>query len=450
MARDHLDSDLAAAHALVVLFSPDSNILGKVYRLPRRRYEIGRTPTPPGLTVEDRLVSRVHASIAWDPSADAYVLADEGSLNKTYLQGEEVTGPRPLEPGDIIRFGDTVCRFSRLDMAVVGWSAPRDSLFQGRSLALRLMLDQARHVAVSDLTVLIIGDTGTGKERLAREIHRLSGRRGQFVRVNCAALSPVELERELFGFHQGAFPGAVVGRTGAIQRAHSGTLLLDEADSLPPTIQAKLLSVLDEKTILRLGATVPVEVDVRFLACSRVSLSELTKTGSFRADLFARLGEWQIRVPDLVERIDDLGDLLEDIIAEYGKGKAYDLSADFFEALAIHPWPYNVRELVSLVRKAMASMPDGGLLGPKVLPDEMRLERVRRVHTPARRSTTRRHSTGPRDTFRPDKALLSRLLAEYEGDVTSVAERLGTTKPVIYALIGEYELDPDNFRRRQA
>jgi len=217
-------------------------------------------------------------------------------------------------------------------------------------------LDRARQAAASDADVLIEAESGTGKELVARLIHRLSPRRDRpFVAVNCAAFPETLLESELFGYSRGAFTGAVVAKPGRFELANRGTLLLDEVGEMPLALQPKLLRVLQEREVDRLGDTRSVHLDLRVIATTNRALSEMVREGKFRADLYYRLNVIALNLPPLRERREDIRELAEHFVRMYGpQGKNLRLSTEFLERLETHDWPGNARELGNCVRRAAA------------------------------------------------------------------------------------------------
>jgi DNA-binding NtrC family response regulator len=237
----------------------------------------------------------------------------------------------------------------------------------GTSPPMRLVARQIRQVAASQFTVLVQGQTGVGKEVVARAIHDLSPRAdGPFVAIDCGAIPENLLESELFGYEKGAFSGAERRKDGLLQVAHAGTLLLDEVGNLPPGTQAKLLRVLQERQVLPLGSTVPRKLDARFIFATNVSLEEAAREGRFRADLFYRLAEFTITVPPLRERgrdvlmlarrfLDEANIELRRAVAGFDESAAAELLA--------HAWPGNVRELRNVIRQAVLLAEDFTIAG---------------------------------------------------------------------------------------
>jgi len=253
----------------------------------------------------------------------------------------------------------------------------RDSMFEeivGSSAALRKVLRQVAKVAPSDSTVLILGETGTGKELIARAIHKSSTRRERaFIGVNCAAIPPSLIASELFGHEKGAFTGAMQKRLGRFESANGGTIFLDEIGDLPSEIQISLLRVLQEREIERVGASKPVPVDVRVLAATHRNLNTLVAEGKFRQDLLYRLNVVPIQMPSLRERTDDIPLLVEYFIGRFGKkvGKKFRaIDERTFNLFKAYGWPGNIRELQNVIERAVIlseddtfSVDDGWLAG---------------------------------------------------------------------------------------
>lgn len=226
----------------------------------------------------------------------------------------------------------------------------------GDAPAMRKLAETIRAVAARDYTVLIRGESGTGKELVARALHDLSPRRERpFVTLNCAALPASLLESELFGHEKGAFTGAIRRHDGYVERAAGGTLFIDEIDDLPMDLQPRLLRVLQEKEIVRVGGSNIIPVDVRILAASKVELQDEVKAGRFRPDLFYRLNIIPLTIPPLRDRLEDVVPLVLHFFEKHGaKEKFRLLSPQSFDELRRYPWPGNVRELENLVERIIA------------------------------------------------------------------------------------------------
>jgi two-component system, NtrC family, nitrogen regulation response regulator GlnG len=242
----------------------------------------------------------------------------------------------------------------------------------GRSTRMQEIFKMVGRVAATDATVLIAGESGTGKELIARAIHRHSDRgAGPFVPVDCAAIPEGLLEAELFGHERGAFTNAVARRPGRFELAHQGTVFLDEVGELPLDLQAKLLRVLQERVVQRLGGVEPVPVDVRVVAATNRDLRRMVQEGRFRDDLFYRLNVLALELPPLRERREDIPGLVEHVLAKYAPrlGRRR-LSTAALARLVRYHWPGNVRELENVVHRAMVTAPDG-VIRPEDLPPEL-------------------------------------------------------------------------------
>ncbi len=231
----------------------------------------------------------------------------------------------------------------------------------GESAALRRILKEVETVAPTDSTVLIRGETGTGKELIARALHQLSPRRDRtFVKLNCAAIPSGLLESELFGHEKGAFTGAIVQKVGRFELAHQGTLFLDEVGDIPPELQPKLLRVLQEQEFERLGSTRTVRVDVRLVAATNRDLAQMVADGQFRNDLYYRLNVFPVVLPPLRERRDDIPRLVRHFVQKVTRrmGRQIEtIPADTMDALVAYPWPGNVRELENVIERAVILSP---------------------------------------------------------------------------------------------
>ena len=227
----------------------------------------------------------------------------------------------------------------------------------GQSAAIREVMEQVRLVAPTNSTVLLLGETGTGKELVATEVHDLSGRRARaMVRVNCAAIPATLLESELFGREKGAFTGALARQAGRFELADHSTIFLDEIGDLPLEVQVKLLRVLEERQIERLGSPKSIRVDTRIIAATHRNLEQLIAAGKFREDLFYRLNVFPIRIAPLRERIDDIPFLVWRFVEEFSKAFAKPIDAiarENMAALQRYAWPGNIRELRNVVERAM-------------------------------------------------------------------------------------------------
>ncbi len=319
------------------------------------RLRIGRG-SDQDLILSDVNVSRAHAVITFDGATAA--LEDLASRNRTWVDERIVDAPVELSTGDVVRVGGT-------RIAVVLIAADRRAEPEGDEATLGLgegvvardgatvaTFARLLRLARSRLPVLIQGETGSGKEVAAREIHRHSARAsGPFVAINCATLNESLAESELFGHEKGAFTGAAARRVGAFESANGGTLLLDEVGELSDASQARLLRTLQERTVVRVGSSTPVPVDVRVVAATNRDLLDCIRAGRFREDLFFRLNGATVELPPLRARPLDIVPLAESAFAEHG-GVA--LGEGVADALKRYRWPGNVRELRHAIEHALA------------------------------------------------------------------------------------------------
>jgi len=248
------------------------------------------------------------------------------------------------------------------------WKERRFERIIGRSSALEAVLEEVERVAPADSTVLIQGETGTGKELIAHAIHNLSSRCGRaFVSVNCAAIPLDLLESELFGHEKGAFTGAIAQKIGRFEMADKGTLFLDEVGDIPPALQPKLLRVLQEQEFERLGGTRTHQVDVRLVAATHRDLTDMVRRGEFRSDLYFRLNVFPVLLPPLRERREDIPELVMHFVEKIGRRvgkKIRRISSTTMSALTSYEWPGNIRELQNLIERALILAKDGVLPNP--------------------------------------------------------------------------------------
>jgi transcriptional regulator with PAS, ATPase and Fis domain len=344
---------------------------------------VGRSPDC-DITLDAAGVSRRHAEFFHEGPVCA--LADTGSKNGVFVNGSAVTHAT-LAAGDVIRLGDALGVFAfvtRTDQLTGEALEPYeladsrtnskarggDLVGDGMAVALRDLSE----IATSSLPVVVFGETGVGKERVAEAIHRASGRAGLLHAVNCAAIPENLAEAEFFGHKKGAFTGAESAALGHFRAAHSGTLFLDELQDLPRKVQALLLRVLQGGLVYPVGETKPVAVDVRIVAASHSTLDELVATGRLREDLAMRLAGFAIRIPPLRERRLDVHSLLRHFLDLYAVEREPPLEVHVrcLEDLLLHDWPGNVRELEFLVRRLLALAGRERTLAWHMLPDAIR------------------------------------------------------------------------------
>jgi transcriptional regulator with GAF, ATPase, and Fis domain len=324
-----------------------------------RRMLVGSSPDS-GIVVQDPTVSRLHAEL--DVRSDGLWVRDLGSRNGTFVDALQVTGARVPDKGHL-RFGSTdlLVDYNPGQVRHVEiWPHAGFGKLVGQSVRMRELFATLSRLSPLEASVLIFGETGTGKELVARAIHDASARGPKpFVVVDCAALPENLLDVELFGHAKGAFTGAVGARAGAIESAEGGTVFLDEIGELPIAMQPKLLRVLESRTVRRVGETAYRAVDVRFLCATHRDLLTMVNAGEFREDLYFRLAVLPVQVPALRERTEDI-ELLVSHFLKHGDGPSH-LTGELLRELTKRPWRGNVRELRNFVDRARALGPTQAL-----------------------------------------------------------------------------------------
>ncbi len=315
----------------------------------------------------------------------------------------------------------------------------RPSNIVGNSHEMQEVYDQIAAVSKSTASVLVLGDTGTGKELVAQAIHYNSDRADQpFVKVHCAALPENVIESELFGHDRGAFTGAVSERKGRFELAHRGTLFLDEIGDIPPTIQIKLLRVLQEREFERIGGSKTIKVDVRLVAATNRDLPTLVEQGTFREDLFYRLNVFPLHVPALKKRKSDivlLADFFLERYASANKKNVRRLSSGVIDMLMAYHWPGNVRELESCIERAVL-VAEGDVIHPYHLPPTLQ--------TAEASGTTNRGDLKSRvDAYERD--LICDALKSTRGNMAAAARALGTTQRIISYKVKNHGVDPRRY-----
>jgi len=340
---------------------------------------------------------------------------------------------KPVEADLLRMIVDRAARLYELEAENRRLARGSDSSLSGIITADPGMLRVCRmveRVAPSDASVLLLGDSGTGKEVLARAVHDLSSRAGErFVAINCAAIPENLLESELFGYEKGAFTGATRQTIGRIEHADGGTLFLDEIGDLPHSLQAKLLRFLQERTVERLGGRNEIPVDVRIVSATNQDLHGLIRSGDFREDLLYRISEITIDIPPLRERPGDASllahALLERFAREQGKPRR-GFTADALDAIEAHPWPGNVREMENLIRRAVIMAEDN-----LITAEDLGLESGTPDAPPERLREAR---------DRAEYQSVVRAMGRSNGNIAQAADTLGITRPTLYSLLDKFGL----------
>jgi transcriptional regulator with GAF, ATPase, and Fis domain len=450
---------------LVLLYAPNFEQFYSAYVFGVAELIIGRDPANP-ICVPEQAVSRQHARITYD--GRRWLLTDLRSRNGTMLDGQFVQGDVELQHLHEIRIGDAIFKFVdrsaeryvpyRLDGAVAGPRRAKILTELVGGCQMDAIAADVERIAPTELTCVILGETGTGKEVAARGIHRASARRGSFQAINCAAIPHNLLESELFGYRRGAFSGADRDKPGLIKLADGGTLFLDEIGDMPLDAQAKLLRVLQAREVFPLGATTAERVDIRVVCATHRDLNQYVKEGKFRGDLFARLNEHVVRLPALRERKEDIYQLARTFGVRYGRPNI-QFSFSFLVALMHYDWPFNVRELESCIKRGVA------LLGADVtspldtqqLPDQIAEAMLSygerpRVNAPSvsppgvvpQEASSPQAASSKRPA--PTEPQLRDLLNRHRGNVAAVGRELGKERMQVHRWLKKYGISLDEYR----
>jgi DNA-binding NtrC family response regulator len=363
------------------------------------------------LFLADPMLSRQHVTIK--RVGTKAVIEDNESTNGVFVEGRRVKNAT-LEPDSLIRIGESLIWYGPLGNVV-----PSTALL-GRSTDVVGTWEHIKRVAPSSLPILVLGETGTGKDIVAKQIHEQSGRRGRFVTVNCAAVSPHLAEAYFFGHKKGAFTGSTQDEKGAWGEAHQGTLFLDEVGDLALDLQAKILRAVENREVSPVGGSTRQDLDVRIVAATNANLDTCVEEGTFRRDLLARLQGDIITMPPLRTRRRDVLLLFRHFMG------ARPLTVEAAEMLVRYAWPMNVRE-VSTIAKRMA-LHDAGPISANELAKHLKHE-VR-----SEKKTT------------PSKAQLEAALKRFQGNVADVADHYGKGRVQIYRWMEKYQVDPTEYR----
>lgn len=454
----------ASSPGLVLLYAPNFEQFRAAYILDRPEAVLGRDPSN-AVFVADQAASRQHARIARRALGERgveWVLTDLSSRNGTIANGRLVT-EHTLEDGDEIRVGDAIFKFVangaerfsayRIDGVVDGTRRAQllHELVGGAQMD-ALAADLER-IAPTELSCMILGETGTGKEVAARGIHRASGRKGSFQAINCAAIPQNLLESELFGYRRGAFSGADRDKPGLIKLADGGTLFLDEIGDMPLEAQAKLLRVLQAREVFPLGATSAERVDLRVVCATHRDLLSFVKSERFRGDLFARLNDHTVRLPPLRDRKEDIFLLAKSFAARFGQ-PSLPFAFSAMVALLHYDWPFNVRELESCVKRGIAlagrsaldvpQLPEPITENMKTYGDRRRVEAPSILppeHAPATNAVAARAGGGA-----PSEEELRALLERHAGNIAAVGRELGKERMQIHRWLKRFAIDLEKYR----
>jgi len=378
------------------------------------------------LVLDDPKASRKHARIK--AAGNGVLVRDLGSHNGVGIDERNLRDDEAFAPaGATLRIGNSLLRVVADAQPYECFSPPADELVGGPALEdLRVSI---RGFAQAPIPLLVVGETGVGKELVAHSLHQLSARQGQLVAVNCAAVPGELIEAELFGHAAGAFSGAHKARKGLVRSADGGTLFLDEIGEMPPEVQAKLLRVLETGEVRPVGEDAPTRVEVRLVSATNVDLRALAEAGGFRDDLYHRIAGAIIEVPPLRMRREDVPQLVAHFCALEGRADVQPSADAMMHLLAWH-WPGNVRELRNAVRATLAKLdPTDAGLKAHHLPLELRKQRESSAADPQR-------------------AKLEQALAQCDGNVSEVARRLGMRRAGVYEQLRRLGIDPTAFRRR--
>ena len=404
------------------------------------------------IVLSDPKASRLHARLH---VGDVLEIEDMGSRNGTRVQNEalEPNQRKRIRTGDSIQIGNAILIVQgarRADRHAAPTEDADEAGIVRRDPAMREVYELVQRVAAGNINVLIVGETGVGKEVIAEAIHRQSGARskGPYVRINCAAVTEQLFESELFGHERGSFTGALRTKPGLLEEADKGTVLLDEIGELPLTVQAKLLRVLETREVTRVGGLKPKPIDVRFVAATNRNLRDEVARGRFREDLFFRLTGIAVSVPPLRERVTEVEPLVRTFVASISSALeriAPRVSEGAMQMLKAYAWPGNIRELRNAVECAVLRC-DGSSIEPKDLPAEI-------AHRTMSSSSLK--TAGPSTIPVPtDPEVLARLnpqqqaererivlaLAACNGNQTRAAEYLGMPRRTLVAKLAAYDV----------
>ena len=426
---------------LEVVEGPD---LGLAATFDASELTVGTSPEC-DLVLKDPAVSRRHFALT--QGRDCYKVQDAGSSNGTWLDGVRIAEAY-VPDGGVLSAGRTRIRFSALLESIPALPSQREEFhgLRGRSAAMRQLFSVIEKLAPRPVSVLIAGETGTGKELIARALHRASARAaGPFVVFDCANTDRELVRSELFGHEPGAFTGATARRQGAFERASGGTIFLDELGELPSDLQPKLLRVLQEREVTRLGGSQPIRVDVRVIAASHRDLQGMVQRNEFREDLYFRVAQLALRVPALRQRREDIPLLAEAFLQVSAPGARFDRAA--LERLQEVEWRGNVRELRNRV-EAAAALAEGSTVSLGDIEAAM-TGNVSGTHPDSQAAMEAPAAGVVLDSGRgrtledAEKTAVTAALEAAGGNISQAARALGTTRVTLRAKLRKYGLRQD-------
>ncbi|MFL5358591.1 sigma 54-interacting transcriptional regulator [Archangium sp.] len=421
---------------------------GKSLVSDKERLRCGAHPTNDLVLAEDRTASRHHFEII--NTERGWLLVDLNSTNGTFLDGRRIERAY-LSAGSQIRAGSSTLSFAPLDEEVT-LEPDRDGELcglVGQSVKMRQVFALIKKIAPMDVSVIIGGETGTGKELVARAIHELSGRKkGPLVVLDCGAIPPNLIESELFGHEKGSFTGAMTARPGAFERAQGGTIFLDELGELRLDLQPKLLRVLENREVRRVGGNDTLEVDCRVIAATNRDLVKEIAAGNFREDLFFRLSVINLHLPPLRERREDVPLILKraledpELLARHGRKR---ISPEALALLMAYAWPGNVRELMNVLSHVLA-FSEGEEVLPEHLPPRVRGQ-VREGPLPFNEHLTFKDAKEQLlENF--EREYVTSVLTRCEGNLSRAARESGLHRKSIERLVKKYQLDAKGMKPR--
>jgi DNA-binding NtrC family response regulator len=418
------------------------------------------------ILLDDDTVSREHCRVVQD--GQNTIVIDDGSTNGTYVNGVQIREAF-LAPGSVLGVGNTQIRFNPVDeqIAITPSTSERLGNIVGQSVRMREIFGIVEKIAPTGATVIIEGETGTGKEVVARTVHELSARSEEsFIVFDCGAVPENLIESELFGHEKGSFTGAVMTRKGLFEMAEGGTIFLDELGELALDLQPKLLRVLEQREVRRVGSNQPIPVNVRVIAATNRSLAEEVDAGRFREDLFYRLSVVRLMLPPLRDRLEDIPLLTRHFLSTLafnrdsdGDHKVQSIGKEAMDALCEYDWPGNVRELVNIIERG-CSFARGDCINKEELPGYVTGEDDGGLMlTPHRRDAGRQDldDLPPRAELNEmpfkrakeewiasfEKDYIATLLVRHGGNISSASREADIDRKYFRKLMYKHEIDID-------